>query len=217
LGQALLAKRDFRQAEASTRRSLDLLPPWENEFHGNLELQLQRCKRLIALEDRLMAIVQGKDKPASSETLDAAELCFVKRHYAAAARFYAEAFAAAPELADDLRVGNRFNAACASALAGCGHGDDGGRLKETELKASREQARELLQLDLTAWTKKLDSGTPADRIQAGRMLPSWRENPYLAGLRNPRSLDKLPPDERQELRTLWRQVDALIERTRSAN
>jgi eukaryotic-like serine/threonine-protein kinase len=58
--------------------------------------------------------------------------------------------AATPQLAEDLRAGRRFNAACAAALAGCGRGDDGARLTEPELTALREQAREWLQLDLTA-------------------------------------------------------------------
>jgi tetratricopeptide (TPR) repeat protein len=206
LGQALLAKGDFREAEAFTERSLDLLPPRHKDLRRNLESQLERCKRLLALEGRLPGIVQGREKPASSECLDLAELCFVKRHYAAAARFYAEAFAARPGLADDLRVGNRFNAACAAALAGCGRGDDVSRLGEAELQALREQAREFLQLDLAAWTKKLADGTPADRIQARRMLASWRQNPHLAGLRDPDDLKKVPPTERQKCRTLWQKV-----------
>jgi hypothetical protein len=36
----------------------------------------------------------------------------------AAARWYSEAFAAQPKLADDLNAGHRYEAACAAALAG---------------------------------------------------------------------------------------------------
>ncbi len=164
------------------------------------------AERLLALESRLPAIVQGKDKPVSSECLDIAELCFAKRRYAAAARFYTEALAAKPALAEDPRVGNRFNAACAAALAGCGRGDDVSGLAEADLKALREQARELLQFDLAEWIKRLADGTLADPILAQRMLASWRQNSHLAGLRDPRALNKLPPAERQQWRALWQKV-----------
>ena len=102
LGQALLAQREFTEAEAETRRGLDLLSEWEKKLHGNLERLLQRCRRLRRLEGRLPAIIQGKDKDAAADCLDLAQLCFVKKHYATAARFYAEALAATPGLTEEL-------------------------------------------------------------------------------------------------------------------
>ena len=47
LGQALLARRQFAEAAAATRRGLDLVPPWENVRRANLERQQQRCERLV--------------------------------------------------------------------------------------------------------------------------------------------------------------------------
>ena len=130
LGQALLARHDFTEAEAEIRRGLDLVPEGE-KFHANLERQLGRCRRL-RLEDRIPAVVQGKDTPAAADCLDFAELCLVQKHYATAARLYAEALAATPQLTEDLRAGHRFNAARAAALAGSGHGDDAAGLGEPE-------------------------------------------------------------------------------------
>jgi hypothetical protein len=52
--------------------------------------------------------------------------------YAAAARFFDEAFAAQSSLADDLSSQHRYNAACAAALAGCGQGKDADDLSEQE-------------------------------------------------------------------------------------
>jgi eukaryotic-like serine/threonine-protein kinase len=207
LGQALLAKWNMHEAEAFIIRGLDLLPPTDKELRPNLESELRRCRHLTALESRLPAIVQGKEKPASSECLEVAELCFVNRRYAAAARFYAEAFSAVPALADDLRTGSRFNAACAAALAGCGSSDDAGRLDESELRALREQARKFLQLDLAAWRKKVADGTPADPIQAQRVLAIWRRNPHLACLRDSNALEKLSPAERRQWQVLWQTVE----------
>ena len=46
LGQALLARREFTEAEAETRRGLDLLSEQDKTLSANLEGQLQRCQRL---------------------------------------------------------------------------------------------------------------------------------------------------------------------------
>jgi serine/threonine-protein kinase len=209
LGQALLARREFAEAEAEIRRGLDLLPEWRKDLRPNLERLLQRCRHLRALEGRLPAIIQGKDKSAAADCLELAELGFVKKHYALAARLYAEALAATPQLTEDLRAGHRFNAVRAAALAGGGQGDVAG-LGEPERQGLRKQAREWLRLDLAAWAKKVDMGTEADRIQARRTLAPWRDDPDLAGLRDPDTLKRLPPAEREECRALWQEVADLL-------
>jgi serine/threonine-protein kinase len=215
LGQALLAQREFTEAEAEIRRGLDLLSEWDKKLRANLERQLKRCQRLRGLEGRLPAVVQGKDKPVAADCLDLAELCFVKTHYATAARLYAEALAAKPQLTEDLRAGHRFNAARAAALAGGGHGDGGAGLGESERAALRKQARHWLRLDLAAWAKKVETGTAADRIQAQKTLAPWRDDPDLAGLRDADTLKRLPPAERQECRALWEEVAALLRRAQT--
>src|SRR5208283_2140858 len=124
---------------------LELLPPEEMNRHRNLERLRERCRHLLALEGRLPAVVQGKDKPAPADCLDLAELCFVKKHYATAARLYAEALAATPRLTEDLRAGHRFNAARTAALAGCSRGDDVASLGVPELMGLRKRTRDWLQ------------------------------------------------------------------------
>jgi serine/threonine-protein kinase len=215
LGRALLARWELTEAEAEVRRGLNLFPEGEEKLRANLEGQLQRCQRLRALEVRLPAVVQGKDKPAAADCLDLAELCFVKKHYATAARLYAEALAAMPQLTEDLRAGHRFNAARAAALAGGGQGDDAAGLGELERKALRKQARDWLRLDLAAWVKKVDTGTEADRIQAEKTLAPWRDDPDLAGLRDADALKRLPPAERQECRALWQEVADILRRAQT--
>jgi hypothetical protein len=86
-------------------------------------------------------------------------------------------------LTEDLRAGYRFNAARAAALAGGGRVDDVAWLGEPERGALRKQARDWLRLDLAAWTKKVDIGTEAERIQARKTLAPWRDVPDLARLR----------------------------------
>src|SRR5205814_89708 len=76
------------------------------------------------------------------------------------ARFYAEAFAAQPALADDLKVGHRYNAACYAALAAAGMGEDTARLDDKEKSRLRKQALDWLRADLTLWSKQLASDKP---------------------------------------------------------
>jgi serine/threonine-protein kinase len=215
LGQALLAKRQFAEANAAIGRCLELLPRKEADIRRNLELLRERCRRLQALEGRLPGIVQGTDTPAAGECLDAAELCLVKGHYTTAAHLYAKVLAATPQLTEDLRAGHRFNAARAAALAGCARSDDVAGRAESELKELRNQSREWLRLELGAWAGKLDSGQIGERLQARRALSPWRDEPDLAGLRDPDSLDRLPPAERQEWRSLWGETEALIRRAQA--
>jgi hypothetical protein len=171
---------------------------------------------LQALEARLPDIVQDTDIPGTDECLEAAELCFVRHYYSAAARLFGEALAAAPQLTADLRAGHRFNAACAAALAGIGRGDDADKLTEPERERLRARAREWLQLDLADWVKKVDKGTAADRIQAEKALSQWQEDSDLAGLREPDARDRFSTDERKECNALWTEVAALLNRVRTA-
>ncbi len=214
LGQALLAKRQFAEADAAIGRCLELLPPEEAKLRGNLERLRERCRHLLALEGRLPGIVRGTDKPAADECLDAAELCFVKNHYATAARLYAEALAATPRLTEDLRAGHRFNAARAAALAGSGHGDDVAGLGEPEREGLREQAREWLRLDLAAWAKKVDTGTAADRIQAAEDVVALAGRTRLGRAARARCNGPTLSDERKECDALWTEVAALLNRAR---
>ncbi len=135
-----------------------------------------------------------------------------KQYYAAAARFYGEAFAEKPQLADVLSTGNRYNAACAAALAGCGQGKDTGSLDEKERARLREQSLKWLRADLAAWKPRLSSPVPAEQTRAVRALSHWREDADLAGVRDADALMKLPDAERQEWQKLWQEFEALLKR-----
>ena len=182
LGQALLAKRHFAEADVAISRCLELLPQEESKLRGNVERLRQRCRQLMALERRVPNIVQGTDKPATDECLDAAELCFVKNYYATAARLYSEALVATPQLTADLRAGHRFNAARAAALAAAGQGDDAAKLPESEQeRIARAGARVAATRSRETGVKKVDIGTAADRIQAEKAMTQWREDSRICG------------------------------------
>jgi hypothetical protein len=105
----------------------------------------------------LEGLVQPRD---AAERIAFADLCRkpLKQRYAAAARFYAEAFAAEPKLAEDLRVQARYNAACAATVASCGQGKDAAGLNAKERPRLRRQALAWLRADLvkasSSWKAK---------------------------------------------------------------
>jgi hypothetical protein len=196
------------------KKAVDLFPE-ETPGRAQAQQQLQQCQLLAILEARLPAILRKSEKPASAdEQIELALLCITKERYAAAARFFANAFAEKPLVAEDLRTRYRYSAACSAVLAAHGRGEDAAAWSDAERASGRAQARQWLRADLDAWAKKLDSGLAADRAQVYQTLTGWRGDPALAGLRDPDALAKLSPAERQECRTLWSDLDALLHRAR---
>jgi serine/threonine-protein kinase len=144
-----------------------------------------------------------------------AQLCNRKQLYAAAARFYSDAFAAEPKLAEPVPASGRYYAACAAAKAGCGHGGDADTLDEKERARWRRQAREWLRQDLTWWGKALDKGNAQTKADVHGRLQVWQIDSDLAGLRDPAALEAMSPDERKECLALWLEVSEMLRRVQT--
>jgi serine/threonine protein kinase/Flp pilus assembly protein TadD len=178
---------------------------------------VEESRRLVEREGRLPALLRGEEQPGSAaEQVDYAQLCYGKKHYAAAARLWAAAFASGPKRADDPLTGHRAHAAYAAALAGAGRGVDAGRLDPQERKRWRKQALDWLRADLAALARRLDGGMPGDRPQIAHRLRQWRCDQDLAGLRDPAVVTLLPADEQEACRQFWTEVEALLGRAASA-
>src|SRR5262249_17915988 len=125
LGMALLERGRFDEAHEEMQTFQNLLPPGDRlrDFATD---QLKTIDGLLALDKKRQAILKGDATPADGdEALAMAQLSqATKKQYAAAARFYGDAFTAKPELAKDPSQGLRYNAACAAAQAAAGQGDD---------------------------------------------------------------------------------------------
>jgi tetratricopeptide (TPR) repeat protein/serine/threonine protein kinase len=215
LGEAFLEQGHFVEARAATRRWLELLPE-RHPMRSFATRRLQQCERLIALDEKLPAILEGKEKPADdAERFALARLCQqYKRFYAASARFYADVFEAKPELANNPAAGHRYNAACAAALAGCGQGQDAAKLDEKERIALRRQAVDWLQADLAAWTKLVERDPKQAGATVAQTLQRWQTDADLAGLRDKEGVAKLPEPEQVACQKLWADVDALLARVK---
>jgi len=123
-----------------------------------------------------------------------------------------EAFAASAQLENPVR---RYEGACAAAQASCGQGKDAGRISDKEQQRWRQQALAWLRVNLAHWSMRGEQGKASERREATEHLLIWRQEPDLAGLREPAALARLPESEREAWQKLWTEVDELVTRSRS--
>jgi tetratricopeptide (TPR) repeat protein/serine/threonine protein kinase len=174
-------------------------------------------QRLVELDGREAAVLRGEAKPAdAAERKDHAQLCYSKKLYVASARLWADAFTADPNLADDLELSHRYEAACVAALAAAGQGADAGRLDDQGRARWRKQALDWLRADLVANGKLLASGKPEARPLVRQRLRHWQGDQQLAGLREPAAVARLPADERGACQQFWAEVQRLLSKADAA-
>jgi serine/threonine-protein kinase len=229
------SRKEARKTLAAAVRAYNWQAPQANHTTAWVSHVLRREAEALILPN-LPAFLRGQYQPQDNdERLALLGACQFRGLYAAAARLYADAFAADSNLADNLTTECRYRtlreehpdddrmeplntecrylAARCAALAGCGLGKDGARLSTEEQARWRRQARAWLQADLAVWARSLDSGFQADRDLARKMLTHWQVEPDLAGLREPQALDELSADERKDCLALWHEVRLVLKRT----
>jgi tetratricopeptide (TPR) repeat protein len=215
LGNALEGQGNFREALAALRKGHEVgrrRPDWPC---ARCAARVRQVERLAELDRDLPAFLADKRNPSGpGEQLDLAILCGhpARRRYAASARFYTAAFAAKAALAEDLRAGHRYNAACAAARAAAGEGQAAAALGDEARAGLRRQALTWLRADLARWARQRERGRAADRLAAQDALRHWQKDPDLAGLRDEAALKRLPPAERDACRKLWAEVGAWLQR-----
>jgi serine/threonine-protein kinase len=116
-----------------------------------------------------------------------------------------------PQVVDDPTNGNRYNAARAAALAGCGQGRDSPPPSGSERAQLRDQALEWLQADLGAWRAWLTKEPARARPLVVQQMDNWQREPDLTGVRDEAGLVRLPAVERPRWQRLWQDVGALRE------
>jgi tetratricopeptide (TPR) repeat protein len=217
LGFALLHKGQFGEARQATLQALKLAPtnhPWR----GLAKRHLQQCDKLLALDRKLTAFLDGGDPPAGVENrLALADLCRRYKHYhATAVRLYDKLFAVRPTLADDLAKGLRYQAACSALLAAAGKGLDAKPSDGAEKTKLRIQALEWLRGDLDSFAKQFRAGKAADIALLLERLPVWEKDDALVPVRNPQALNALPSAEQEAWSKLWSDRDQLLQQVRAA-
>jgi tetratricopeptide (TPR) repeat protein len=177
--------------------------------------QLQDCERLLTLEQKLLVILEGRDKPAdNAERLTLARMCLeYKKLPFAAQRFSREAFDADVKLADDLQQQYRNRAARAAALAAYGQGRDAKNMEDKESARLRQQALDWLKADLVLWTKQAESANPQDRTMVQQQMRHWQTDADFTGVRDKDALAKLTAEERAAWQQFWAEVEAMLRKT----
>ncbi|MBN2197331.1 MAG: tetratricopeptide repeat protein, partial [Polyangiaceae bacterium] len=171
--------------------------------------ELEELRRMAALEPQLSAILGSKDdRVAPAVRRDLARLCSWKNLPAAAARFWDAAFASDPRLAED--DGNRYSAACAAALAGCGRGEDAASLNGVERARWRAQALAWLRANVAAIAARAESARDEHRAALVASLVHFKRDPDLEALRDPRFTALLPDSESRACAALWREANRLL-------
>jgi tetratricopeptide (TPR) repeat protein len=207
VGMALVDKGEFRKGVEALRQGNELgsqIPHWP---HAQIEAhRLQSVERLARFDERLPAVLQGKDHPKdAAERLTFATLCILpcRKRYATAARFYAEVFAG-EFLLQDWQAAYHCGAACAAALAGCGQGQDVATLGIKERARLRSQALNWLRPELDRWDHLSDQA----RFAAAKTLQGCLVNPDFVGVRGKEALAKLPEAERSTWQKLWADAES---------
>jgi tetratricopeptide (TPR) repeat protein len=211
LGLALEHKGRLDEAVVAFTEAVRLMPNNANTW------ALERARELIQLNTRLGKVLSGESQPNDAvERVKLAHLCVLpfKRLTATAARFYAEAFAAEPKLADDLAAQHRYDAACAAALAAAGQGKDAEKLDAEEQIRLRRQALDWLRADLALWIKQGEHDSPQIRAAVQSKLGRWQQDNDLASVRDEKALAKLPADEQPGWRRLWADVEQTLAKAR---
>jgi tetratricopeptide (TPR) repeat protein len=215
LGHLLSHQGQFREALAEYRRGHELGSKRAGWPYPSAQW-VRQAERMVALEPRLPAVIRGDDKPKdATEGIELADVAYKTKQFGPSARLYAESFQADPKLAEDMKVGNRYNAACAAALAGAGHGNTKPPLDEKEKTRWRKQALDWLRADLSHWTKQAETGKPEARAQVSETLRHWKADTDLAGIRDETAIKALPDDEQTSCRALWADVEALLAKARA--
>ncbi|HEV3258953.1 MAG TPA: protein kinase, partial [Gemmataceae bacterium] len=228
------SKKEARKTLAAAVRAYNWKEPQADHPTAWVSHVLRRQAEAMILPN-LPAFLQGRYQPQDNdERLAMVGICQFEGLYAAAARLYADAFAADPNLDDNLttqcryrtlreeqpiddrmdplETASRYLAARCAALAGGGLGKDGAKLSEAERTRWRKQARVWLQADLALWVKTLGSDNDMDHGLTKRMLKLWQVEPDLTGIRELNALDELSANERNECVALWHEVGLVLKR-----
>ena len=213
LGTTLINQGEFVEAREELRKYL-LQPKGDPTTRSNADFLIRAAGQLIIADDKLSDILQNRAEPKDAkEMMNLAILCRqYRKRYAAAARFYSQAFAADGQCAKSGSA--RHHAAQAAVLAAAGQGIDADNLKEPERARLRKQALEWLRADLTALADQL--AQPAQRKSAHEKLSVWTVDPQFAPVRGFSALANLPEAERGEWRALWEEVAALLRQSGSS-
>jgi Tfp pilus assembly protein PilF len=212
LGDVLLKQGRFEDAIQATRDAKKLLG-FLSPMHLSANQQIRECERLLELEKRLPGVLDGSDAATVADLIEMAELCqrYKGRHRDAVA-LYEAAFVKEPTSRLYTEKLCRYNAGCAAIQVVAGSDAGAPPLSEADQAQYRSRALTWIRMELDALTNvhQISGRLFANQLQSD--LRSWQSDPDLACVREAESLSRLPEDEQQAWRTLWKDVQSLVDR-----
>ncbi len=207
---ALLSMGRFDEVIAESKHLLEFPKVELAQRRATLRF-LEIGRQLAPWSAKLPEIVAGTIKPTDSLSQRACAEWFLLHRQCpvAAIRWYEAAFQQQPSLANDVDAENRFHAACAAAMAGCGMGEDAAMLNNDEKTNFRKKALEWLRDDLEVWGKRNRVGDIFTQSYAAQKLSEWPRNHRLDMVRDEASLSRLPAEERAKWQKLWSEIEIL--------
>jgi len=195
-GEALAAWTRLRTRIASDRERVE-----------QVEASLARCRRLIELDERLPAVLAGRESGAdASELFELADVCDWKGKHVAAARLYERAMAEVGEIRTVERA-SRFFGAATSAMQAC---------NDHELDDEARARWRRLAIDwLRAGVQQTSNLAQPGNDGTARILRELRHvlhDPRFDAIRDPAKLTNLPQSQRTASTATWGGLRALIGR-----
>jgi serine/threonine protein kinase/tetratricopeptide (TPR) repeat protein len=179
---------------------------------------LKSAEENAAAESSVTMILNGERQPKDNdERIELADFCSLpsKRYYAAATRFYREAFASEPELMDDVESCLRYNAACAAVLATCGRSKEP-PLPDAQKAHLRGEALAWLRAELVAWQWQFAISPKESRNSVHKRMSHWLNDRDLESVCGHDAIANLPDPERSGWTRFWDDVAALEKYTSGA-
>lgn len=204
-----------RFAAAATAAAYAIELPTVDEFQRRaIRQQLSVAQRLSPLEADLPQLLQSHKYPSDLVTQQAVGewLTRYKNLPVAALELYDVAFKE-PEPAN--MPFDRFQAACAAAMASQGIGDDAKNLTDQQRIAFRDKARNWLRAEHDLLAGRFKGALPVEQAMMSQTAQAWSMNASLAAVRDPLILDKLPEAERAAWGNLWSDIKLLGSRNPS--
>jgi serine/threonine protein kinase/Tfp pilus assembly protein PilF len=204
LARTLLDDASFAQAAECEKLLVNLLPA-NHVLRIGATQRLKQAQRLLALQKRLPAVLDGSDAASVTDLLDMATMCRLygkEKHLATAAHLFQQAFKLQPALMEPYR----YSAACTAVLAGSGHGKQPERFSDADRAQLRRQGRDWLQADFDLYARNARDGRFPAVFSAISHLRQWRHDADLASVRDAPELARLPDDERAAWQKLWQDV-----------
>jgi tetratricopeptide (TPR) repeat protein/serine/threonine protein kinase len=211
LGVALYSVGQFAEGHDSLQLAVKRLPV-NGEHHVMALEQLKKYNRLTALDRELETFLRTGAMPkAAPDQLELADFCRnVKRYHGAAARLYGAAFPKRYTQSREDLDRLKDSALRSALLAAAGEGLEPRQPDPSERSKFRQQALDLLQAELARYEKAKSSSRLDVRLDVWSRLSQWRNEPDLAGVREPAALALLPDAEQASWRKLWSDVERVM-------